>query len=104
MCSNLPKHHCLHTLWKTVLFFTPFFCAHSCLRDLLDVSRLLALTRWRLALAQDAQRATSPSSSLYEVPNRILTALEIFYSKVADSNVLFCFADPVFHTLRWSLW
>ena len=71
---------CLCTLRMTVLFLFLFLlCAHGCLREcLLDVSRLLgltlrpsapvlcchrdALTRWRLALAQEAARDASSSS------------------------------------------
>ena len=84
ICSNLPGHHCLlppHVVEDCSVFSSffvlmvasaivfsmfPVLLAWHCALPLLSlVATGKPLTRWRLALAQEAARGTSPSSSLW---------------------------------------
>ena len=81
--SSLSRHHCLLASTRcgrlSVLLYSPSWSCFALARSLLDVSRLLgltlrpsapclrchrdSLTRWRLALAHEAARVASSSSS-----------------------------------------
>ena len=122
---DFPKHCCLLPPFATkdCTVVTSFSCAHVCLRDcLLDVSCHCALpllsvvatgkplTRWRLAPAQEVARVLllllRPPARTFELRcafTESYSLRRISIQGLLTQGVLFFFAQPVFHTLCFSL-
>ena len=116
--SWAPLPFCLHTLRRTALFLLPSSvptAVFAIVSSLIPSSwpdtapfrscLLLPLTRWRLALAQEAARGVFPFVFLDgEVPNRILTGCKEFvFQRLLSQGVLSLRQTCSFHTLHCSV-